>query len=109
MNNEPFYLFFGILGLIVGGIVVWFVLAEHPFEGPELRGGPVDEVEASFLAQRLAGEGHPIEEETIARLIELHQAYFDGRIWDSVAAAEAARVDAERTPQVQETADRDVS
>jgi hypothetical protein len=94
MNVDmPFYLFFGILGLVVGGLVVWFLLAEHPFESPETPGGPVDSVEASLLAKEMADDGRPIDEETITKLLELHGAYVDGVYREAQAAAEAARRD----------------
>jgi hypothetical protein len=75
----PFYFFFGLLGLVVGGLVTWFVLANHPFESLETPAGPVDEVEASYLAAKMAGEGMPVEEAAVVRLLELHGAYVDGR------------------------------
>ena len=28
----PFYFFFGLLGLVIGGLLAWFFLADHPFE-----------------------------------------------------------------------------
>ena len=75
----PFYFFFGLLGLVVGGLVAWFVLANHPFESLETPGGPVDEVEASHLAAMMAREGMPVDEAAVVRLLELHGAYVDGR------------------------------
>jgi hypothetical protein len=95
-QQQPFYLMFGLVGLLLGGLSVWFILADHPFESPEVRGGPVDETEVPLLAQTLMDEGKQVDEATIARVIELHTAYFDGTIHDTVAAAEAARLEAER-------------
>jgi len=86
----PFYFFFGLLGLVVGGLVTWFVLANHPFESLETPGGPVDEVEASHLAAMMAREGMPVDEATVVRLLELHGAYVDGREDDAAATTEAA-------------------
>jgi len=113
-NTTPFYVFFGILGLVAGAAVVWFVLAAHPFEH-EVRGGPVDDMEAGLIAKLLAGEGRTVDEATISRVIELHDAYFDGKINDSVKAAEEARLEAEwqqaeaqRQKDVAEMARRDV-
>jgi hypothetical protein len=119
MNADPFYIFFGIFGLVIGAGVVWFLLAEHPFERPEVRGGPIDELEVPLLAKLMAEDGRPLDEESIARLIHLHQAYFDGRISDMVSAAEDARMtaemerlakeqEAEHVGEIQDMARRDV-
>ena len=94
--DTPFFLFFGIMGLVAGGLIVWFLMVEHPFESAELRGGPVDAVEASLLVKALADDGLTVDEDTVVKLLELHTAYFDGRIYDSLAAAENARIAAER-------------
>ena len=104
----PFYLFFGIVGLVIGGLVVWFLLAEHPFESLETPGGPVDSVEASLLAKETADAGRPIDEETITKLLELHGAYVDGVFRETQAAAEAARLEAARTRRIEETARQEV-
>jgi hypothetical protein len=87
----PFYFFFGLLGLVIGGLVTWFFLADHPFESPETPGGPVDSVEASFLAGQMAEAGSPLDEATVTRLLELHSAYFEGKIREARDEAEAAR------------------
>lgn len=87
----PFYFFFGLLGLVIGGLLTWFFLADHPFESLETPGGPVDSVEASLLARDMAADGTPIEEATIVKLLELHGSYVDGKIREAEAAAEAAR------------------
>jgi hypothetical protein len=109
MNLDmPFYLFFGIVGLVVGGLVVWFLLAEHPFESVEIPGGPVDSVEASLLVKEMADDGRPIDEETITKLLELHGAYVDGVFRETQAAAESARLEAERTRRIEEMARKDV-
>ena len=105
--DMPFYFFFGILGLVAGGLIVWFLMAEHPFESLETPGGPVDETEVSLLARELAEDGRSIEEGTITKLLELHGAYVDGRIREAQAAAAAARLEDERTRQVQELARKD--
>ena len=34
----PFYFFFGLLGLVIGGLLTWFFLADHPFESLETPG-----------------------------------------------------------------------
>ena len=110
MNLDmPFYFFFGIVGLVAGGLIVWFLLAEHPFESLETPGGPVDSAEASLLAKEMADDGRPINEDTITRLLQLHGAYVDGKINDSLAAAEAARLEAEPARQATETAPEDAS
>jgi len=104
----PFYFFFGILGLVAGGLIVWFLMAEHPFESLETPGGPVDEAEVSLLAKEMAEDGRSIDEDTIAKLLGLHGDYVDGKIRDAQAAAEAARIEAERTRLMQDAASKDV-
>jgi hypothetical protein len=109
MNLDmPFYLFFGIVGLVVGGMVVWFLLAEHPFESMETPGGPVDAVEASLLAKEMADDGQPIDEDTITKLLELHGAYVDGVFRETQNAAETARLESDRTRRSEEMAHQDV-
>ncbi len=83
----PFYFFFGVLGLVIGGLVSWFFMADHPFETPETPGGPVDALEAAFLSGQLEAEGTPVDEETITRLLELHGAYVTGYTRDQEVAA----------------------
>ncbi|MGD0019482.1 MAG: hypothetical protein ABSD62_09545 [Candidatus Limnocylindrales bacterium] len=107
MIDMPFYFFFGILGLVVGGLIVWFLMAEHPFESLETPGGPVDAAEVSLLAKEMADDDRSIDEDTITKLLVLHGAYVDGKIREAQAAAEAARLEAERQLQVQERARKD--
>ncbi len=96
MNAGPFYVFFGILGLMVGALIVWFVLSDHPFESAEVPGGPVDEAEAGLLAQMMASEGRAVDEDAVARLLQLHGEYVTGRIRDALANQEAERLEEER-------------
>jgi hypothetical protein len=103
----PFYFFFGLLGLVIGGLVTWFFLADHPFESLETPGGPVDAVEASVLAKEMAADGKVIDEATIVRLLDLHGAYVDGKIREAQAAAEAARLEAERAQITRESTEKD--
>jgi hypothetical protein len=74
----PFYFFFGLLGLAIGALGVWFLLANHPFESLETPGGPVDATEAGYLAEKMAAEGMPVDEAVVVRLLEMHGAYVDG-------------------------------
>lgn len=100
----PYYFFFGLLGLVIGGLLTWFFLADHPFESLETPGGPVDLLEAGLLAQEMAADGIEIEEATIIRVLNLHGAYVDGQIREAQAAAEAERIEAERSQRRQEKA-----
>lgn len=100
----PFYFFFGLLGLVIGGLLTWFFLADHPFESLETPGGPVDLLEAGLLAKEMAADGIEIEEATIIRVLNLHGAYVDGQIREAQAAAEAERIEAERLQIRQEKA-----
>jgi hypothetical protein len=85
----PFYFFFGILGLVVGGLIAWFFVADHPFESRETPGGPVDALEASFLAGQMEVDGSPMDEATVTKLLELHGAYVEGRMRDQTVAEPA--------------------
>ena len=87
----PFYFFFGLLGLVIGGLLAWFFLADHPFESTETPGGPVDEVEAWLLAQQMEADGTAVDEATIVKLLTLHGVYVDGKIREAREAARQAR------------------
>jgi hypothetical protein len=102
--DMPFYFFFGLLGLAAGALVVWLLLAEHPFEGPEPPIGPVDKVEATLLAAAMAKRGRPVDEETVVDLIELHTAYIEGRISEELELTEADRNEAARAKAEAEAA-----
>jgi hypothetical protein len=90
--DMPFYFFFGLLGLAAGALVVWLLLADHPFEASEPPIGPVDEVEATMLAAAMAERGRSVDEETVVALIELHNAYVEGRIREELARAAASEL-----------------
>jgi hypothetical protein len=90
----PYYFFFALLGLMIGALLTWFFLADHPFESLEAPGGPVDEVEAGLLHREMVADGYAIEETTIVRLLHLHGNYVDGKIREAQAAADAARIEA---------------
>ncbi len=96
MNAAPFYIFAGILGLVIGAVVVWLLMADHPFEALETPGGPVDETEAALLAEELERDGVQMDEAVVRRLLELHGAYVEGRIKEAQEAADAARIEAAR-------------
>ena len=89
----PFYFFFSILGLLIGGLLTWFFIADHPFESLEAPGGPVDELEAALLAKEMSADGYTIDEVTVVRLLHLHGNYVEGRIREAQAAAETARLE----------------
>ena len=103
----PFYFFFGLLGLVIGGLLTWFFLADHPFESLETPGGPVDVLEAGLLAEQLAADGIVLDEATIGRVLNLHGSYVDGKIREALAAAESARSDAELIQARNEEAGKD--
>jgi hypothetical protein len=100
----PFYFFFGLLGLVIGGLLTWFFLADHPFESLETPGGPVDAVEASLLVKELAADGIAVDEPTVVRILNMHGSYVDGKIREAQAAAEAERAEARRQLKAQEEA-----
>lgn len=106
----PYYFFFGLLGLVIGGLLTWFFLADHPFESLETPGGPVDAVEASLLVEQLAADGLSVDEATVVKLLDLHGAYVDGKIREAQAAAEKGRLEAaESTTQSKAPSAKDAS
>jgi hypothetical protein len=94
-REMPYYFFFGLLGLVIGGLLTWFFLADHPFESIETPGGPVDSAEASLLVKELEADGVAIDEATVVTLLNLHGAYVDGKYREAQAAADTARLEAE--------------
>ena len=104
----PYYFFFALLGLVIGGLLTWFFLADHPFESIETPGGPVDSAEASLLAKEMAAGGVAIDEATVVKLLNLHGAYVDGKYREAQAAADAAR-EVERAQPGEPAATKDAS
>jgi hypothetical protein len=102
----PFYFFFGLLGLVAGGLITWFFVAEHPFESLETPGGPVDSVEASLLAEEMEADGLPMDEATVVKLLELHGAYVEGRNRAAQEAAEADILTSDAAAQQEAEAER---
>src|ERR1035437_2469061 len=105
----PFYFFFGLLGLVIGGLVTWFFLANHPFESLETPGGPVDAVEASLLVTEWAADGIAVDEPTVVRILNMHGSYVDGKIREAQAVAEAERAETQRQRKDQEEAAADAA
>jgi hypothetical protein len=101
----PFYFFFGLLGLVIGGLLTWFFLADHPFESLETPGGPVDLLEAGLLSTELAADGIEMDEATIVRLLNLHGAYVDGKIREAQATAQDRRDEVEKSRVQTKTAE----
>ena len=99
----PFYFFFALLGLLIGALLTWFFLADHPFESVETPGGPVDELEAGLLVKEMKADGYDVEEDAVVRLLHLHGNYVDGKIREAQAAAEAARREAEASSKPEAT------
>jgi hypothetical protein len=101
--NMPFYFFCLMLGILLGALVTWFLLAEHPFESREAPGGPVDPLETGVLADQMKAAGTELSEEAIAKVLELHGAYVVGaredRIATEASAPPPAPVDTESAEQ----------
>jgi hypothetical protein len=83
-----FLVFCLILGMVVGGLLVWFLIADHPFESRETPGGPVDPIEAGMIALQMQEAGSTIDEATVKRVLELHTSYVVGRIREEQRRAE---------------------
>lgn len=74
--NAEFNWWLLIVGLVVGGGLVWFVLIDS-----RRREVDVDEAErpreAAWLANSLADEGYDITPEAAERLLTLHRSYLE--------------------------------
>jgi hypothetical protein len=92
----PFYFFCLLLGMLIGALFTWFLLAEHPFESREAPGGPVDQLEAGMLADQMKASGTDLDEETVVKLLQLHGAYVVGR--EETAAEPSGRERVEAQP-----------
>ena len=87
----PFLFFCLILGMVVGGLLTWFMIADHPFESREAPGGPVDPLEAGVVAGQMADAGQPVDEASVKKVLELHGAYVVGRFREEQRKAEVER------------------
>jgi hypothetical protein len=74
----PFYFWTVILGMAIGATLTWFLVADHPFESREAPAGPVDDLEAGVIADRLKDEGIGILEDEVVRVLQAHAAYIVG-------------------------------
>ncbi len=83
--SVPFDFFFGILGLVAGMVIVWLLESRHAFEPNEEPWTLPDPVEPSFIAAEMTKRGHPIEEDAVAEILDIHLAYLDGRASDEEA------------------------
>ena len=74
--NAEFNWWLLIVGLVVGGGLVWFVLMDS-----RRRDVDVDERErpreAAWLSRLLADEGHDVSPEAVERLLLLHRTYLE--------------------------------
>jgi hypothetical protein len=74
--NAEFNWWLLIVGLVVGGGLVWFVLLES-----RRREADIDAEErpreAAWLSAALADEGRDVSPETVERLLILHRAYLE--------------------------------
>lgn len=74
--NAEFNWWLLIVGLVVGGGLVWFVLLDA-----RRREADIDETErpreAAWLSAVLAEEGHEVSPGTAERLLELHRRYLE--------------------------------
>jgi len=74
--NAEFNWWLLIVGLVVGGGLVWFVLMDG-----RRRDVDIDERErpreAAWLSRMLADEGHDVSAEAAERLLLLHRAYLE--------------------------------
>ena len=84
----PFYFYTIILGIAIGAVFTWFIVADHPFESREAPGGPVDELESGVLAAQMKSAGFEVDEASVTKLLLLHGAYVVGDRLEETADAE---------------------
>ncbi len=105
------YVFLAVVGLVVGGLIVWLFMAAHPFETPEEPWRPPDPVEAAFLADEMTRRGTPLDEEAVTNLLQLHFDYLDGRARDNQTEYDRERLAAarERIRKAREAGDEEAA
>jgi hypothetical protein len=81
----PFYFYTIILGMVIGAVFTWFIVADHPFESREAPGGPVDGLESGVLATQMKSAGFDVDEAAVTKVLRLHGAYVVGDRLDDVA------------------------
>jgi hypothetical protein len=84
----PFYFYAIILGIVIGAVFTWFIVADHPFESREAPGGPVDPLEAGVLAAQMQSAGIDVDEKAVVLLLQLHGAYVVGDQIEAPASVE---------------------
>lgn len=88
--NDGFNWWLLIVGLVVGGGLVWFVLLDA-----RRRETDIDEVErpreAAWLSAVLAEEGHHVAPDVAGRLLELHRRYLEAPTPDDPDAGRESR------------------
>jgi len=87
--NDEFNFWLLIVGLVVGGGLVWFVLMDA-----RRRDVDIDERErpreALWLSRMLSDEGHQVSAEAAERLLLLHRSYLEAPPPDDPPPADAA-------------------
>jgi hypothetical protein len=84
----PFYFYTIVLGIAIGAVFTWFLVADHPFESLEAPGGPVDGLESGVLASQMRSAGFEVDEAAVTRLLQLHGAYVVGERLDEAGRGE---------------------
>ena len=84
--NAEFNWWLLIVGLVVGGGLVWFVLLESRRREVDVEAAERPR-EAAWLSAALADEGHDVTPETAERLLALHRSYLEAPPPDEPPAA----------------------
>ena len=74
--NAEFNWWLLIVGLVVGGGLVWFVLLESRRREVDVEADERPR-EAAWLSAALADEGHDVTPEAVERLLVLHRSYLE--------------------------------
>jgi hypothetical protein len=91
----PFYFYMIVLGIVIGAVFTWFIVADHPFESREAPGGPVDGLESGVLAAQMKSVGFEVDEAAVTKLLLLHGAYVIGDRLEETAEDEPLAGDGE--------------
>ncbi|HZM72991.1 MAG TPA: hypothetical protein VFC71_06410 [Candidatus Polarisedimenticolia bacterium] len=76
-----------VLGLVVGGGLVYLVLAENARREADLEARELD-AEASFISERLADVGLDVSQPTVADVLREHRAYLHLPPPDAIVSSE---------------------
>ena len=91
-----------VLGLVVGGGLVYLVLAENARREADVEGREL-EAEASFISERLADVGLNVSQPTVADVLREHRAYLRLPPPDAIVGSEEEALESYQAIEAFET------